>query len=195
MKIGIVIFAGGEGRRIGGDKPRRLLAGRPLIDHVLERAVEWSVHVAIAARDPDSGLPGQRLLVDHVGEGPIAGLASAFRFARKERLNAVLTFPCDTPFLPADLLSRLEEALAPPARAAMAASGGREHPSCALWSAEAEPELAVYLDSGGRSLTGFARRLDARVVEWAFEPIDPFFNVNDQADLEAAEAIIRGRGP
>ena len=46
----IVILAGGEGRRIGGGKPQRLLGGETLLDRALRRARSWSDEVLVAAR-------------------------------------------------------------------------------------------------------------------------------------------------
>ena len=94
------------------------------------------------------------------------------------------------PFLPADLperLGRTREA------AALAESGGRLHPVCALWRARAADGLAVYAASGRRSLHGFAEAVGYEAVAWDTDPIDPFFNVNDADDLARAEALIRSR--
>jgi hypothetical protein len=30
-------------------------------------------------------------------------------------------------------------------------------------------------------------------VEWPSDPFDPFFNINDEADLARAEALLRSR--
>jgi molybdopterin-guanine dinucleotide biosynthesis protein A len=46
----IVILAGGEGRRIGGGKPQRMLGGETLLDRALGRARSWSDEVLVAAR-------------------------------------------------------------------------------------------------------------------------------------------------
>lgn len=194
MNIEVVILAGGEGRRIGGSKPLKMLAGLRMIDHVISRVRAWGLPAAISVRDSrqDDYSGGLPLLHDDEGAGPIAGVACALRHAAREGRDAVLTLPCDTPFLPDDLPARLAAALVPPARAATARSGGRLHPSCALWSVHAAEHLDSYLLSG-RSLTGFAEQLQAAVVDWPSEPWDPFFNVNSEADLVAAERIFKSR--
>lgn len=194
MIIGAVIIAGGDGRRIGGNKPVRRLAGRSLLEHVLAQVRAWNLPCAVAVRDPSqadlaAGLP---LLIDREGEGPIAGIASALRHAEALDLDAVLTLPCDTPLLPADLPVRLAAALVLPARAVIARSGGRLHPSCALWSREAAGSLQEYL-ANGSSLGGFARHVDAATVDWPLEPFDPFFNVNNADDLAEAERLLARR--
>jgi molybdenum cofactor guanylyltransferase len=174
----IVILAGGEGRRIGGGKPQRLLGGETLLDRALRRARCWSDDVLVAAR------AGGDLADDPAIEGPLGGVAAALALG-----GDVLTIPCDMPFLPDDLPTRL----ASEALATVAASGGQLHPVCALWKAGARAALPAWLATGRRSLTGFAEAVGYRAVEWPTEPFDPFFNVNDEADLARAEALLRSR--
>ena len=193
--IAVVILAGGEGRRIGGGKPLRTLAGKTLLDHALALARQWSPLIAISVRDATSGFhsAGASFLPDTAGSGPIAGIASALSFGRSSGVGLVLTIPCDTPFLPPDMVDRLADALVPPATTAIAASGGRLHPACALWRVEADAALPAYLASGRASLIGFAEALGAVEVEWPVAPVDPFFNINSATELTEAEALIKTR--
>lgn len=178
----VLVLAGGAGRRIGGGKPLRRLGGVALIDRALAMARRWSEHVAISVRE--NGGPGR--IADAPGlEGPLAGLAAGLDSGWLGG-RALLTIPCDMPFLPDDLPERL----ASEAAATVAASGGRLHPVCALWRAEARDGLGAYLATGRRSLKGFAEAVGYRAVEWPTEPLDPFFNVNDETDLERAEALL-----
>jgi molybdopterin-guanine dinucleotide biosynthesis protein A len=172
----IVILAGGEGRRIGGGKPQRLLGGETLLDRALRRARRWSDEVLVAARE------GGDIQDDPAIEGPLGGVAAALALG-----GDVLTIPCDMPFLPDDL----PEWLFSNAVVTLAASGGRLHPVCALWRAEARDALPAYLATGQRSLTGFAEAAGYWAVDWQVEPFDLFFNINDEADLARAEEILR----
>jgi molybdopterin-guanine dinucleotide biosynthesis protein A len=171
----IVILAGGEGRRIGGGKPARLLGGQSLLDRALARARSWSDAVRVAGGD---------LRDDPDVEGPLGGVAAALALG-----GDVLTIPCDMPFLPDDLPARLVSGKA----VTMAASGGHLHPVCAFWKAEAAAGLPAYLATGRRSLRGFAEAVGYDVAQWAVAPFDPFFNINDEADLARAEALLRSR--
>lgn len=192
MRTAVVILAGGEGSRIGGGKPFRLLAGRPLLDHAVEAARRWSADIAISARD--QAIEGDiAVLRDAEGQGPIAGIASALRFARARNLDAVLTIPCDTPLLPDDLPGRLETALSGSIAAAIPESAGIRHPASALWAVEAIEGLPAYLATGRGSLMGFADRIGFATVEWPAEPFDPFLNVNTPEDLAEAEALLKSR--
>jgi len=192
----VVILAGGEARRIGGDKPLRTLGNARLIDRALAVARGWSDDVAVSVRSADQlGDPGAPILIDDPAlEGPLAGLASALRHARAQTKTEVLTIACDMPFLPADLGPRLGEALAGEA-AALAASGGRLHPVCALWRAAALDALPDYVRTGRRSLHGFAEQIGFTAVAWPAEPFDPFFNINDEQELRAAEARLGESNP
>ena len=181
----VVIFAGGEGRRIGGGKPLRTLGGKRLIDRAVLAARLWSDDVRLAVREPeqvrDLGLP---ILVDDPSmSGPLAGLESALQAVREAGRGFGLTIPCDVPFLPHDLAARLEAEIGKQL-AALAAAGSEIHPTCGLWRAEALDRLSAYAASGRRSLIGFAEAVGYARVEW---PGDPFFNVNSRKDLEEAE--------
>lgn len=184
--VAVVILAGGEGRRIGGGKPLRSLQGRTLLDRAIEQAHRWSSTVAIAARSPcQLGETQVRLLIDPPDiAGPLAGLVSA----RTLGFPLTLTMPCDMPFLPADLLSRLAEAL-PGHGASLASSGGQVHPVCGLWDGAALKSLDAYLSGGRRSVIGFAEAVGYASVEWADTV---FANVNTPQELERAEAHWTG---
>jgi len=173
----VVILAGGEGRRIGGGKPLRMLGGETLLGRALRIARGWSDDVLVA--DGTTDVPGI--------EGPLGGLAGALGLG-----GDVLTIPCDMPFLPADLPERLDRQ---GEAAALAESGGRLHPVCALWRARAADGLAAYAESGRRSLHGFAEAVGYEAVVWPTDPIDPFFNINDPDDLARAGEMLRAINP
>lgn len=188
--VAIVIAAGGKGVRIGGAKASRLLAGYQLIDHAVAWAKRYTDTVALAVRQSDTdwgtGLP---LLVDrHHDIGPITALASAFRFARARQRQAVLMIGCDMPFLPDDLLIRLRAAL-PAHGAAMPINCGRRHPMATLWAPD-ERAIEAYILADGQSLWRFAQLVGLTEVEWNEVP-DTFLNINQPADLAAAEQRLK----
>ena len=193
-----VILAGGRGSRMGGaDKAFVILAGRPLIAHVIARLGAQCAPLAINANgDPARfsafGLP---VLPDGVeGQpGPLAGILAALDWAAALGAGAVVTAAVDTPFLPDDLARRLCRA-AGPSGAAIAASPDatgqmRLHPTFGLWPTAAREDLRARLAAGERKLTLWAQALGAGVAEFAASPNDPFFNLNTPEDLAAADRI------
>ncbi len=189
--VAVVIAAGGDGNRIGGNKPSRLLGGIPLIARALNFAHLLSDNVAVAIRrDTQITLPPDiPLLVDaEANGGPLSALASALDWAAESGKRHVLMIGCDTPFLPHDLLHRLSAIGSD--TVAMAKSGDRLHPACALWPVTARAALDDDAVTGRRSLIGFAETVGYWPVEWPALPFDPFFNINTPDDLARAEAHL-----
>jgi molybdopterin-guanine dinucleotide biosynthesis protein A len=193
LRIAVVILAGGEGSRMGGGKPLRLLGGRRLIDRAEALARQWSDILAVSIRNPAQveGTPLDCILDEEGIEGPLAALAAALRFGCTAGGEAVLTIPADMPFLPADLLERFSAEIGLYG-AAIASSNGHLHPICGLWSVSALDKLDGYLATGRRSLKGFAEAIGFRAVDWPIEPRDPFFNINSAEDLAIAERMLAG---
>lgn len=189
--LAAVVLAGGDGRRMGGAKPLRRFGGTTLVGQALACARSYSDDVAVAVRDPRQvagAVDAPLILDDPAIEGPLAGLASALRFGRRRHTAWVLVLPCDSPRLPPDLAVRLRAALADGRGVAVAESGGRLHPACALWRVDAGLEaLPAYLASGRRALRGFADAIGMRAVTWPSAATDPFANANTPAELDALQ--------
>jgi molybdopterin-guanine dinucleotide biosynthesis protein A len=191
-ELAVAVLAGGEGSRIGGAKPMVVLGGKTLIERAFDRARHWSNRTVVALRSADQvGQFGMPWIADASNiEGPLAGLVSALEWAGREGADALLTVPCDMPFLPDDLPQRLLTEIGDQG-AAIASSGGNLHPVCGLWSIGSLAEIASYCASGKRSLQGFARHIGFAEVKWPATPSDPFFNINSPADLAVAEGRFR----
>jgi len=192
-----LILAGGLGRRMGGvDKTLLPLGGRPLLARIAERvAPQCPAGLALSANgDPGRfvGVFDGPVLPDPVpgAVGPLAGiLAGLDHGAGLPGVTHVLSVPGDAPFLPEDLVARL--AASPGAGPiAVAASGGREHYTAALWPVALRDDLRAWLASGERRVGGFIARQGARVVEWPVAPVDPFLNLNAPEDVSRAEAWL-----
>lgn len=193
-----VILAGGLARRMGGgDKPLVEIAGRPILQHVIDRLKLQCGRLAINANgDPARfsafGLP---VICDSVEgfAGPLAGVLAGMDFGAAKGAAHVLSAPGDTPFLPADLLSRLQAARTRTgATIAVAASNGRTHHAVALWPVALRDDLRrALVAEDERRVSAFIGRYANAVVDWLIEPYDPFFNVNQPEDLARAEAIAK----
>jgi len=187
--VAVVVLAGGEGKRIGGGKPLRMLGGERLVDHAVSLARNWSGNVAVAVRDRSQvGAVHANLISDEDVPGPLGGLISGMTFARETGAEFLLAVPADMPFLPNDLFDRLRNTIGDHG-SALAASGGHIHPVCSLWRACAIERARDYAGSGRRSLKGLATFIGFAVADWPAEPLDPFFNINTSDEL--AEAARR----
>jgi molybdenum cofactor guanylyltransferase len=191
-----VLLAGGLARRMGGgDKPLRLLHGRPLLDHAIAR-VRPQCHALVlnANGDPSRfarwGLP---VVADPLPDypGPLAGVLAGMRWTASHYpdIADVLSVPTDTPFLPADLVARLQAARAN-ARVpiACAASDGRTHPVVALWPVALADVLEAALLAGMRKIDAWTAAQGVVAESFTDPRGDPFFNVNSPEELAQAEA-------
>ncbi len=175
-----LILAGGRATRMGGgDKPLRLVAGRAMLDRILDRLTPAHRHIAISANgDPARFATNWPVLPDPIpGQGPLGGVLAGLEWAASLAAASLLTIPGDTPLIPAGLARSLSPA------PAVAESAGRLHHLVALWPTSAAPALRAWLSQPGpRSVHGFAQTLAMRPVAF---PGDPFLNANTPADLAA----------
>ena len=185
-----VVLAGGQGRRMGGvDKGLVDLAGAPMVRHVLARLAPQVGDVLINANQNLDRYRafGQPVVEDAVGgfAGPLAGLHAGLTRASGE---LVVTVPCDSPFLPLDLVHRLRAALdRESAQLAVAKTFDQPHPVFALVRRDVLPNLAAFLAAGGRKIDAWYAAL--RIVEVAFDDeADAFRNINTADELAAAAA-------
>ena len=178
-----VILAGGQGRRMGGvDKGLQTLNGRPLVQWVLERLAPQVDTVLISANqnlERYAGF-GYPVLPDTQSAGPLAGLHTALSQATSPLL---VTVPCDSPFLPADLVRRLHAALeAEGAELAVARTGGQVQRAFCLMRREILPKLDAFLASGDRMVGLWHASL--KLAEVAFDDeADAFDNINTPEEL------------
>jgi len=184
-----LILAGGQGRRMGGvDKGLQLLRGRPMVEWVLERLKPQVTEVVINANqhEADYARYGYRVVSDEIGgfAGPLAGLHAGLKVNVHPFL---VTAPCDSPFLPRDLVSRLHAALvAQHADLAVAKTGDQPHPVFALVRAALSTHLAGFLEAGGRKIDGWYAAL--QVVEVPFDDqAEAFSNINTRDELAEFE--------
>ena len=186
MSVSGIILAGGLGRRMGGvDKGLQLLRGKPMIEHVLARLAPQVDEIVINANQNLERYAafGHRVVSDRISgfAGPLAGLhAGLVAFSQP----LAVTVPCDSPFLPADLVSRLRRHLGDN-DLAVAKTGDQAHPVFALVRRSVAQNLEAFLAGGGRKIDAWYAAL--HVVEVQFDDeADAFRNINTLEELGRA---------
>jgi molybdenum cofactor guanylyltransferase len=190
VRVTGLILAGGQGRRMGGvDKGLQPLRGKAMVEWVIERLAPQVTEIVINANQNQDEYArfGPRVIPDEIGgfAGPLAGLHAGL----KANVHPFLvTAPCDSPFLPTDLVTRLHSALlARHADLAVAKTGDQPHPVFALVRASLTSHLGDFLAAGGRKIDAWYRALEAVEVLFDDQP-DAFSNINTRAELAQYES-------
>lgn len=184
-----LVLAGGRAMRMGGiDKGLVEFGGRTLIERVIDRLRPQVASMMISANrnieryrafgfpvllDADEGL--------EPFPGPLAGMLAGLRAAPTPW---VATVPCDAPFLPVDLVSRLADALAG-SRAAVASVGDMMEPVFCLLHADLADDLAALLAHGERRTESWLRSVGAAPA--VFLVPESFANLNTLQELRARD--------
>lgn len=190
MRIAGVIIAGGRSTRMGAEKALAMVAGKPILQHIVERIAPQVDALALNANGDSSrfasiGVPVIADLRGDIGT-PLAGLHAGLHWASSQGFDAMLSLPSDCPFLPRDLTARLDAGTLP----AIASSGGERHVLTGLWPSSLLAALDTALGDGGMfRVKDWAALVKARSVEWTVEPFDPFLNVNTPEELAEANRI------
>jgi molybdenum cofactor guanylyltransferase len=189
LRVTGLILAGGQGRRMGNvDKGLQPLRGRPMVAWVLERLAPQVTEVIVNANQNQAEYArlGCRVVGDEIGgfAGPLAGLQAGL----KANVHPFLvTVPCDSPFLPRDLVKRLHAALiANHADLAVARTGDQPHPVFSLVRESLAGHLTEFLQGGGRKIDAWYASLKVVEVPFDDQP-DAFSNINTPADLAEHE--------
>lgn len=198
MKPPCIILAGGRSSRMGGgDKGLLPLDGKPMLAHVMERIAPQVSALAIsgngdAARFHALGPP---VIADTLAgfPGPLAGILASLLWATTHHPGAshVLSVPCDTPFLPPDLVERLSGDLAQSgAEIAVARDSEIVHPVVGLWPLASAERLAGAIHSGVRSVRHWLHTNQTCETVFAAGHLR---NINTPAELMAAQSLKRVR--
>ena len=203
-----IILAGGQSRRMGGgDKSLLVLGDGSVLDHVVARFAPQVGHLVLNANGDPTRFAEVELpvLADTVTgfAGPLAGILTGLEWAAAHKASTALaTAAGDTPFLPKNLVERLATAVEEsPSAIAVASSGGKRHPTFALWPTELRDALRHFLvDENNRRVSAFIDRHEFVEVEFPLlaaggQEIDPFFNINTPDDLAEGERLLQSMTP
>ncbi len=169
----------------GVDKGLQPFRGRPMVAWAIERLAPQVDELIVNANQNLERYAafGHRVVPDELGgfAGPLAGLHAGIKAARRD---LVATVPCDSPFLPADLVSRLKSFMNRN-QIAVAKTGCQPHPVFALVRKSVLPNLEAFLAAGGRKIDLWYAAL--AVVEVAFDDeAEAFRNINTLEELGGA---------
>jgi molybdopterin-guanine dinucleotide biosynthesis protein A len=206
-----LLLAGGKSRRMSeafaegrGDKGLLDIAGKPMLGHVIERlSPQVGAMVINANGDPERFAAFRLPVVADTIEGfagPLAGILAGLRWSQANAPEAthVVSVSTDAPFLPGDLVAKLQTALAnAPGAIALARSEGTLHPVIGLWPVALADDLEEALRAGTRKVLAWTDRhgtvpVDFPLIRLKDRVVDPFFNANTPDELAQARELLAG---
>ena len=115
-------------------------------------------------------------------------------WAEEKGYEHVVTVAVDTPFFPANFVNRMKkEMIKSQAKIVLARSFSIEskksiiHPIFGLWSTSLNKDLSACIEEGTRKVLDWVFRHPVEYVTFKYEGIDPFFNINQNEDLNFLE--------
>jgi len=176
----LVILAGGQGLRMGGNKPMHPYEGGTLIGAVIARLKPQVRNMAINSAELVLSVFDLPLLFDEkdlANLGPLSGVRTALTWAKTRGATHVITAPCDMPCLPEDFVSRLMAVPHDDAEVVYFA-GARDYPLCARWNTAilADLENALRVAEGGLAVMRFLS--SRKVIKLEAGDDAAFININ-----------------
>ena len=177
-------------RRMGGkDKGLLRVAGKPLIEYAIEGLrPQVSSLIINTNRNLDTyrnyGIP---IIVDSISgyQGPLVGMASCMCAVNREFM---VTVPCDSLNLPADLVARMYNRLIDErAEISVAHDGEYIQPVFALMYTGLLDSLLEFLKRGGRKISNWYDEHRVATVDFSDRP-ETFININTPDDIDQIEA-------
>ena len=196
MINGVLLLAGGHGRRLGMPKPWLDWDGQPLLLRMLDRLAPLAAEPPIVVARPGQALPDgdYQRVDDRITDcGPLAGLAAGLKaFADSDPGARIAVTGCDYPYAKATVFETLA-ALAPEATVVLPSLRGKTHPLHAIWSADLWIECDRAVTAGDLAVHSLLQRtahhiVDAAEIESLTDPARSLLNLNDRGDLKQARA-------
>ena len=189
----LLVLAGGESRRMGRPKALLPVAGRPLIDYLLDRLAPAFAEVLISSNDARSLPPAlrHRIIGD---EHPGAGLAGIEAGLSAASYDAVFAVGCDMPRVTPELARLLVDS-ATGHDAAVPRLEGSPEPACACYRRSARTAISAAL-AGGRFKAAEALRdldvhyLEAEQLRAGGIATEVFWNINTPLDYQVFLASL-----
>lgn len=184
------MLAGGKASRMGGQNKGLIkLAGKTLIEHVMDRLDPQLTNRFISANEAISEYEslGYPVVQDVIpGQlGPLAGIYTTMQVAKKDWL---LVVPCDVPLLPLDYAERMLNHDGS-VKAYVAFDGERQHSGCCLLHHSLQADLQQALEQNHLAVHHFLTEHDAQQVDFS-DHCQAFININTPEQLEALEENV-----
>jgi molybdopterin-guanine dinucleotide biosynthesis protein A len=198
-----VILAGGFSKRFGRNKGLVVLAGKPLILHVIDRVSKVVDEVLVVVSSEEQKNKFEAILEEKANlvidkgdsQSPLVGAITGFESANAEYS---LLLPCDNPLVSTQIVQFLLDMCINKSAAIPRWPSGYIEPLQAVYRTESALTAAkTALKQGKMNMRSMidnlrgVRYVSTMVLEQLEPDLLTFFNVNTPQDLKKAESILK----
>ncbi len=186
--ITAIILAGGKSRRMGSDKGLVPLNGKPMVQHVIEKAQSVAGRVMIITNQSGYrhfGVPTYSDLIQD--KGPLGGIYTGLHYSKTD-YNLVLS--CDIPLVPVSFLNKLANYRGNGC-AYIPVHEGRQQPLCAVYKKEIVSRIKLSIEAGELSMHKFLTKINTVFIDisdYETEYENWFANLNTPNELQEHQA-------
>jgi len=192
-----IILSGGKSKRMGYDKSNIMFKEKSIFDLILSKVSDQVDSFIINSNNPGIFKEKINKNLEVVSDcvpgylGPLAGVLTGLKWVstQKQNYSWLATFPIDSPFFPDNYIELMLEK-SKGHEIIMAKCRSRIHPVFSLWRVDLEQKLHDSLYSGIRKIEDFTKKCNTRLVNFDYIGYDPFFNINNESDLQIANSIF-----
>ncbi|MAZ37066.1 MAG: molybdenum cofactor guanylyltransferase [Bacteroidetes bacterium] len=184
MEIQAVILAGGKSSRMGTDKGLLEIAGKPMVQHLIETLQPLAANSWISTSNKMYIQFGVSLLTDEYDSiGPLGGIHIALQRATTP---FVLVVSVDAPFVSKECILKLKGSCEQDT-IVISRCAGKPYPLIGCYPVTALKKLEEYIDQGNRSVFGFLESQKVKEIEFSDQLNDCFRNINTPQDLSEVQ--------
>jgi molybdopterin-guanine dinucleotide biosynthesis protein A len=187
-----ILLAGGKSRRMGMDKGKLLIHGKPLYHRPLGILRDHCKEILISTCSTEGSYGNYTHLCDSVpGAGPMGGILTCLEYSGAE-WNLVLSY--DMPFVSGELISLLLDRREGADIVVPAREGRPPEPLCALYRKSVSGVMRQMIREENYAVHALFPRVRTRLehIQPGDKSFPPhlFMNVNSPEDLEQTLAIL-----
>lgn len=180
--LSMVVLAGGKSSRMGSDKADLKIGESTFLEWQIEKGRRLGIRDIQVSGYRGSGCSVPVTPDRFPGKGPLGGLESCFRRARREQ---ILVLGVDVPLIPVVELARLIDRSREKKRSAMILiHRGKEEPMAGVYDRELADEMLAEIQERKGSVFAFLNRIGYEVYE-STAPEACFSNINRPEDYAA----------
>lgn len=195
MKLSVAIIAGGKSVRMGRDKAFVKLAGKPLIQHVIERSrnLDQTETILIANQPERYRHLGFAMYRDVCpNKGSLGGIYTALTYAQSPH---TLVIACDMPFIKTELLRFMIAQISDDIDIVAPRVGGYPQGLHAIYSQSCRQPIQEQLAANRLKVIRFYDRMRVRYLDeadYGLYDVDgrSFVNLNTPEDLRRARQLL-----